>query len=95
MKLVWGFAGNSGLDPKGTRDLNLNRQDIPLLARLFNLTADPLETNNIADLHPELVLSMMERIAEIEVTAVPADDPDDAEAGNPNNFGGFWSPGWC
>ncbi len=90
MKLIW-----DDIVPERSHVLALTEQDLPLLPSLFNLTADPFETTNIASLHPELVLSMTERIVEIANTAVPIDAPPENEAGNPSNFGGFWSTGWC
>ena len=62
---------------------------------LFNLTADPLEQNNLASRQPELVASLQSKIAEYNRTHVwqassvnPAMDP----RSNPNNFDGVWTP---
>ena len=63
--------------------------------RLFNITADPYEKNNIARENPEIVMDMTRRLMEYHRTMIPPDIHEEIEAGNPNLHGGFWVPGWC
>ncbi len=67
--------------------------DIPI--RLFNLTADPYETNNIAGDNPDVVKELAERLEQFRKTMVPPDITKDVKEGNPNLHGGFFGPGWC
>ncbi len=63
--------------------------------QLFNLTADPTEHFDISANHPDVVSVMLLRLHELEVGMIDPDISEEVEAGNPNNFGGTFSSGWC
>ena len=63
--------------------------------RLYNLTADPFEKINIAKDNSKIVKDLMERLEKYLKSMISPNIKDEIEEGNPNNFGGFWSPGWC
>ena len=49
----------------------------------------------MASYHPNLVGEMLERLAELERTAIPPHVEKDVVEGNPNKNGGFYATGWC
>ena len=66
-----------------------------LQIRLYDLASDPSESDNVAARYPDLVSEMMDRLAELEETALPPFTGPDILAGNPNLNGGFFGTGWC
>ena len=63
--------------------------------RLYNLTADPSEKNNIAAGNQETVAEMRKRLRSHEETMIPPNVHAEVEEGNPNRHGGFFATGWC
>ena len=66
-----------------------------LQVQLFNLTSDPTERHDISGDHPDVVLTMLKRLDQLEATMIPPDVAPESKKGNPNNFGGVFSTGWC
>lgn len=66
-----------------------------LSVQLYNLTSDPGEHYDVHGENPELVALRLHRLAAYEAFSIPPHMAEESEAGNPNNFGGFFSPGWC
>nr|XP_006825164.1 PREDICTED: arylsulfatase B-like [Saccoglossus kowalevskii] len=62
---------------------------------LFNIIDDPEERNNLAEVYPNKVEELRHRLDEYRENLVPPVDRIIDPAGNPVNFGGVWSPGWC
>ena len=73
---------------KTTRDYNV-------IVQLYNLTADPEERVNVADDNPEIVAVLTKRLDKLHATMIPANVHAQVSAGNPANFNGVYSPGWC
>ncbi|XP_002736785.1 arylsulfatase B-like [Saccoglossus kowalevskii] len=67
----------------------------PNVTYLFNVIDDPEERNNIADDHPEIVQALRQRLDEHRIYYMPAVNQVFDEAGDPSNFDGVFSPGWC
>ena len=44
---------------------------------------------------PDTVDEILTRLNEIRVTMIKPDVAQETERGNPWNFGGFYSSGWC
>lgn len=63
--------------------------------QLFDIENDPTEHFDIADQHPDVVNTMKARLDYYRQSLVPANYPKPDPAGDPKNFGGVWSPGWC
>ena len=63
--------------------------------RLFNLTNDPYEKENLALTYPSIVADLKARLSKYFKTMIKPDIADEVQAGNPNNFGGFFTTGWC
>ena len=63
--------------------------------RLFNLTEDPFEKNNLAQNMPEMVQILSHRLEKYFASMIPPDNAPEIIDGNPNRHGGFLSPGWC
>ena len=66
-----------------------------LKVRLYNLTADPSERDNIAAGNPGVVAEMRERLRRHEETMIPPNVHAEVAEGNPNRHGGFYATGWC
>ena len=62
---------------------------------LFNLADDPTESVNMFDTEPEIAEDLMMLLEEYIVTLPDEQYPDNDPSGNPSNFGGVWSDGWC
>ena len=60
-------------------------------------SVDPSEKRNLADELPHIVDKLRGRIAEHAANVYPVHPEDQLpdEDGDPSNFGGNWSPGWC
>ena len=108
MKLIRGDAGlpDGWIPPESTTEMTdeliedlaeiyKNTQVDPNQIRLFNISADPTERNEISEQHPELVKTMLARLNWYQESMVPPDVANETVAGNPNNFGGIWTDGWC
>ena len=62
---------------------------------LFDLKNDPNEYYNIAINNLDVVEEMLQRYKEYESSMIPPNSADEIEEGNPINFNGVWSSGWC
>ncbi|KAK8720984.1 hypothetical protein OTU49_012991 [Cherax quadricarinatus] len=71
----------------------LNANDTQL--RLYDLTEDPEERVNLAEIMEELVIDMLEFLEQQMSRYVPADYQPCDLAGDPINFDNVWTPGWC
>ena len=68
------------------------------LVRLYNLTADPTEQNNLAEDMPEMVEMLSLRLEPYFESMITPHVAAQVVEGNPNfneNEPGFWGPGWC
>ena len=63
--------------------------------KLFNLAADPEEKEDLAEKEPEIAATLLARLKEHLETMLDGTLPDLDEAGDPSNFGGVWTSGWC
>ena len=62
---------------------------------LFNIADDPSELVNLFDTETEIAEDLMMLLEEY-IVALPDDlYPNEDQAGDPSNFGGVWSEGWC
>ncbi|XP_065152999.1 arylsulfatase I [Paramisgurnus dabryanus] len=59
---------------------------------LFNITADPYERADLAEVRPEVVKMLLTRLAEYNQTAVPPRNPPDDPMADPQLHGGVWTP---
>ncbi|CAL4178876.1 unnamed protein product, partial [Meganyctiphanes norvegica] len=75
----------------GERD-DINNEEGPWL---FDLSDDPNETSNLISEKPLLASELEELLLGELNTLVPADLPEHDPAGDPSNWGGVVSPGWC
>ena len=64
----------------------------PNLEWLFNIADDPNERNNVADLYPDKVLELKERIEYYNSTHIEQLDPPLDPNSNPIHFNGVWTP---
>ena len=63
--------------------------------QLYNLKTDPEEKLDISEEAPEMTESIKNRIMEHFYDLYPRHVPDDSDAGKPENWGGYYGPGWC
>ncbi|CAL4130265.1 unnamed protein product [Meganyctiphanes norvegica] len=62
---------------------------------LFDIEVDPLETTNLISTNPDVAAELEALLLSELSHMVPADEPKLDPAGNPENWGGTYSPGWC
>ncbi|OWF47903.1 arylsulfatase B-like [Mizuhopecten yessoensis] len=62
---------------------------------LYNLKDDPYEHNDLSLSHLDIAEELSKKMAEYHKQMIPANFPNNSAAANPNNFDGYWSPGWC
>ncbi|XP_048753866.1 arylsulfatase B-like [Ostrea edulis] len=62
---------------------------------LFNLKDDPNERVDLSKKLPDVVSKLKSRLEEYHNLIVPANFPPPSKASAPQNFNGFWTPGWC
>ncbi|CAL4122499.1 unnamed protein product [Meganyctiphanes norvegica] len=62
---------------------------------LFDLSDDPHESKNLVSEKPILANELEELLMAAMSTLVPADIPEDDPIGDPSNWGGVVTPGWC
>lgn len=68
---------------------------IQLLLDNYLFTADPTESNNLASTEENQLEILKGKLDEYRFQVVPADSTADDPSGDPANFGGIWTPGWC
>ena len=62
---------------------------------LFDLATDPSEKINLIEQEPDIAEDLRLRLEEY-IVSLPDDlYPDEDDAGDPDNFDGVWSDGWC
>ncbi|XP_064601366.1 arylsulfatase B-like [Liolophura sinensis] len=95
-KLIKGSAGRyNGWYRPPTKHSDLKMDTFQYNYRLYDIEADPTEHFDLASQLPQVVSMMRDRLENYRKSMVPAGDLPDDPAGNPKNFGGVWSPGWC
>ncbi|BFZ22840.1 hypothetical protein BsWGS_25878 [Bradybaena similaris] len=62
---------------------------------LFNLKDDPYEEHNLYDQLPKVAKKLHDRLMKYKKRYVPPNFPQPSPLADPQNYGGFWSPGWC
>ncbi|XP_013421296.1 LOW QUALITY PROTEIN: arylsulfatase B-like [Lingula anatina] len=62
---------------------------------LYNIRDDPTEHKNLVLTMPKVVRELRMKLKLAQQEMVPANAPPGDNKGNPNNFGGVWTPGWC
>ena len=87
---------NEDNDANGTPIQRLFDRRWPKLKKhLFNVVEDPEERTDLQESRPDLMEELRLRVREYLGSFVARDYPDTDKRGNPRNFGGVWSPGWC
>ncbi|XP_064601359.1 arylsulfatase J-like [Liolophura sinensis] len=96
-KLIQGSAGDlNGWYPvvgSGASPTYVTGESIDF--RLYDIEADPSEHFDLASQFPSIVKLMKRKLKQYRKSTVPAGNQPHDQRGNPNNFGGAWSPGWC
>ena len=59
---------------------------------LFNITADPYEHKDVSHLRTDVVMQMLDLLAQYNKTAVPCRYPKMDDKANPKYLGGYWGP---
>ena len=62
----------------------------------FNFDAgDPEERNDLSESQPDMMKMLMSRLRRWMASGVPPRNAPIDPKGDPKNWGGVWSPGWC
>ncbi|KAJ4948152.1 hypothetical protein JOQ06_019692 [Pogonophryne albipinna] len=78
--------------PERWQKLEKHRNEVGKSVWLFNVTSDPYERSDLAEVHPEVVKHLLTRLAEYNLTAVMPRNPPDDPMADPELHGGVWSP---
>ncbi|XP_010764665.1 arylsulfatase I [Notothenia coriiceps] len=78
--------------PERWQKLEKRRNEVGKSVWLFNVTSDPYERSDLAEVHPEVVKHLLTRLAEYNLTAVMPRNPPDDPMADPEFHGGVWSP---
>mgnify|MGYP002629525166 CR=1 FL=1 len=62
---------------------------------LFNLDSDPYERVNLVTTYPAISSYLASLLDQYEAGMEPPHVAEIVPRGNPSNWGGVWSPGWC
>nr|KAG5688438.1 hypothetical protein BaRGS_001855 [Batillaria attramentaria] len=63
--------------------------------RLYNIKEDPEERDNLAEAQPDMMRFMLTRLDQWMKSGVPPQNQPLDPRGDPKNWGGVWTPGWC
>ena len=58
-------------------------------------SGDPEERHDLADVDPDTLNMMLGRLKTWMASGVPPQNAPVDPKGNPKNWGGVWTPGWC
>ena len=95
IKRTIGFDGWTPCPPEMCSNYTLNPSISDVKDALFNIADDPSELVNLFDTETEIAEDLMMLLEEY-IVALPDDlYPNEDQAGDPSNFGGVWSEGWC
>lgn len=97
-KLVTGNPGQYPYwypEPKERRNRHYSRKDISNMTAVYDLINDPTERINLKDKLPNILQLLQKRLQELSRTRVRPLPEKNIPAGNPNKFGGVYTPGWC
>ena len=96
MKLIFPFERGNKILGIYVRKKLFNATFLPYLEpMLFNLTVDPFEQYDLSGSNPRLVSELERKLRLLIVGQIRSVKRPEVAAGNPSNFGGFYSPGWC
>ncbi len=72
----------------------VHNEDIPEDKNLwlFNVAEDPEERQDLSDDHPDIVNTMLQRLAEYKASAMPYETLENDFRANPDLHGGTWLP---
>ena len=56
---------------------------------------DPNEHNDLSKQYPDVVKELKAKLEEYKKSYVPPKKPPIDPKANPDNYDGYWSPGWC
>ena len=94
IKRTIGYAGNH-CPPEMCSNYTNSPSISDVQDGLYNIAEDPTESVNLFDTEPEIAQDLMMLLEEY-IVALPDDlYPNEDQAGDPSNFGGVWSEGWC
>ncbi|KAK7476921.1 hypothetical protein BaRGS_00031860, partial [Batillaria attramentaria] len=63
--------------------------------RLYNIRLDPEERNDLSETEPDMMTFMMNRLQQWMKSGVPPQNSPKDPKGDPKNWDGVWTPGWC
>ncbi|KAK7476631.1 hypothetical protein BaRGS_00032106, partial [Batillaria attramentaria] len=78
-----------------TQAAAIRSQCLPLPFLLFCDVDDPEERQDLSAQMPDMMSFLQRRLAEYRQSEVPPQNAPVDPAGDPKNFGGVWTPGWC
>ena len=90
-----GWAGWTPCPPEACSNYTVTPGVDDVQDVLYNLAEDPSETVDLAMAEPGVAADLRMRLEEEIAALPPGYYPAEDTAGDPANFGGVWSDGWC
>ncbi|XP_069121302.1 arylsulfatase J-like [Argopecten irradians] len=96
-KLVTGFPGNGSSVPVPTTEdnimgIDIDGDDSTKNLWLFNIAKDPVERMDLSSQEPGMVMKLLTKLQEFNLTSVPCVYPPWDPNSNPERHDGWWGP---
>ena len=95
LKLLQKIRQNNNITNANEYQYIFDKQWQNLQKYLFNVEEDPEEKKDLTKKLPKILEELRQKTREFYGSFTPRDYPSLSQKGNPKNFDGIWSSGWC
>ena len=95
LKLLQKIRQNNNITNANEYQYIFDKQWQNLQKYLFNVEEDPEEKKDLTKKQPKILEKLRQKTREFYGSFIPRDYPSLSQKGNPKNFDGIWSSGWC
>ena len=94
-KLLEKIRQNKNISNTNEYQYIFDKQWQNLQKNLFNVEEDPEEKKDLTKKLPKVLEELRQKTREFYGSFIPRDYPSLSQKGDPKNFDGIWSSGWC
>ena len=95
LKLLQKIRQNNNITNANEYQYIFDKQWQNLQKYLFNVEEDPEEKKDLTKKLPKILEELRQKTKEFYGSFTPRDYPSLSQKGDPKNFDGIWSSGWC